>query len=348
MKKSILVSMSYFIIHFLVELFCFSLITQFMTFKSAVILSLIFDFFAFVPQIFCGIINERYKKIDLGTLGTLLMLIGLILFDLNNSIMLIFSMIFIGLGNSVLHECGAISTVKTGKGNLFPSALFVSGGSFGLVIGKFLSTVIVTKWIMIISIVFIELIVLATNKYWLNIETLPFKYNLTKKTINSTLIIGIATFITFSRSFIGYAIPISWNKSLWQTILLFSLMGTGKAVGGFVSDKIGPKTIGIITTILCIPFMLLGENQMIVSIIGVFLFSMTMNITYGMLLSVIDNPGVAFGFTTIGLFLGLMPVFLFGSFTKQINSILICILSIASAIGFIITLKGEKKDEKNF
>ena len=125
------------------------------------------------------------------------------------------------------------------------------------------------------------------------------------------------------------------------------MMGIGKALGGFVSDKVGAKKTGIITTLLCIPFLIFGENIMSISIIGVFLFSMTMSITFGMILSVIkNNPGVAFGFTTIGLFLGITPVFLF-KISKEINIILIIVLSIISAIGFYCTMRKDVKDEKN-
>ncbi len=347
-KKGKLLAISYFMVHFFVEIICFTLITQFMSFKDAVLLSLVFDFFAFVPQIFFGIINTKFKTLDLGTIGVLLMFIGLLIFNLENTSKLIISMIFIGLGNSILHECGAISTVVTGNGKLFPGALFVSGGSFGLVLGKYLSKIVESKWFMLLPLILIEIIVLSTKKYWLYEDVTYPKYNITKKELAPTIIISVATFITFARSFIGYAIPISWNKSVWQTFLLFSLMGIGKAFGGYVSDKYGAKITGILTTLICIPFLILGENLMLVSIIGVFLFSMTMSITYGMLLSVIrDNPGIAFGFTTIGLFLGLMPVFLFGSFTKLTNNILIILLSICSSIGFIKTLTGgEKSNEK--
>ena len=64
-KKGKLLAISYFMVHFFVEIICFTLITQFMSFKDAVLLSLVFDFFAFVPQIFFGIINTKFKTLDL-------------------------------------------------------------------------------------------------------------------------------------------------------------------------------------------------------------------------------------------------------------------------------------------
>ena len=79
---------------------------------------------------------------------------------------------------------------------------------------------------------------------------------------------------------------------------------------------------------------------MTISVIGVFLFSMTMSITFGMLLSVIkENPGLAFGVTTLGLFLGICPVLFFGKFGYLIDSILVVIMSLASAYGLYKTLR---------
>lgn len=341
-KEGKIVAISYFWVHFLVEVACFALITKYVSLPNALIISFVFDFFAFVPQFLFGIINVRHKKLDIGSIGVLLMLIGVLFFDTSSYIKLIMFALFIGIGNTIMHECGAISTVITGSGKLFPSALFVAGGSFGLVTGKLISGMLQTKIIVILALALMELIVLLTNKYWLKDDVKYPDYHITKKEVPVTTIVYIATFITFARSFIGYAIPISWNKSVWQTLFLFMMMGTGKAFGGFLSDKIGARNVSLITTIGCIPFLILGENIMMVSIFGVFLFSMTMSITYGMLLSVIkNNPGLAFGYTTIGLFLGICPVFIV-SISKQINIILIVILSILAMLGFLKTLSKEK------
>ena len=62
------------------------------------------------------------------------------------------------------------------------------------------------------------------------------------------------------------------------------------------------------------------------------LFSMTMSITYAMLLSIIkNNPGVAFGVTTIGLFVGALPL-LFLRLSGIANIIVIVAMSIISFI----------------
>ena len=68
---------------------------------------------------------------------------------------------------------------------------------------------------------------------------------------------------------------------------------------------------------------------MIVSLIGVMFFSMTMSITLGILVSVLKKtPGLAFGITTIGLFLGTAPIFFVKTPNILYNSIMIAVLSI--------------------
>lgn len=66
------------------------------------------------------------------------------------------------------------------------------------------------------------------------------------------MIVLVAFGVTTARAYVGYAIPISWNKTVWQSVLLFFIMGAGKAVGGYLSDKIGAKKTGVLSTIICI------------------------------------------------------------------------------------------------
>ena len=75
--------------------------------------------------------------------------------------------------------------------------------------------------------------------------------------------------------------------------------------------------------------MLFGDKIMYISIIGVAFFSMTMAITLALLVSILPNkPGLAFGVTTIGLFLGSVPVFFFKIKSFYYNSLMIIVLSL--------------------
>ena len=163
------------------------------------------------------------------------------------------------------------------------------------------------------------------------------------------LVILLATLVVIVRGYVGYGIPTSWNKTIPQLILFYCIMGIGKALGGILSDTIGIRKVAFISTIVSIPFLCFGDNIMIVSIIGIMMFSMTMAITLGILVSVLKkSPGLAFGFTTIGLFLGTIPIFFIKITSFTINICLIITMSILCCLILLSILKKEgKKDETN-
>ena len=334
------VSWMYFVIHMLVEVVCFALLYDKLGYGLSLIVVVSYDFFAFVPQGLIGELHNRCRKLDIGTMGAVLLGISILLLGSSSLERTVIGMVILGLGNAFLHEAGAIATVTVGEGKLFPSALFVAGGSFGLILGQTLGKLGMNRYLLLWAALLIEILVLATNRYWLKKDVRYPVYQLVKTEKSEWIIIGMAVLVTAIRSFVGYAIPISWNKTVWQAFALFFVMGAGKGIGGWLADRYGARKVGVISTLACIPFLLLGKDMMLISILGVFLFSMTMSITFGMLMSVIpDDPGLAFGMTTIGLFVGVCPVLIWGSFGDIINSILVVVLSVLCAGGLWITLK---------
>ena len=238
----------------------------------------------------------------------------------------------LAIGNAILHECGAIATVAESEGKIFPSALFVAGGSFGVVIGQTLGVYQISHYVLILPLILSEVCCLSA-KTSLRKENYPV-FRCVKKDRSPAVILLFAFLVTFVRSYIGYAVPISWNKEVWQHFFLFFIMGIGKALGGYLSDKIGYwKTA--------------GDKIMVVSCIGVFFFSMTMSITFAMCLSILkNNPGMAFGITTAALFLGLVPVF-FVRFDMMVNVIMITVFSLISFGMLKYSLAGASESVRN-
>ncbi len=336
-----------FFIHFFIEVVCFAVVLH-ITHNNvgyALAVSIIYDVFAFYPQFLIGIIHEKYKTLNVSMLSALLMLIGVLVLNYEAGIVQnIIAIVLIALGNAFLHDCCAIQTTLLSQSTLFPTALFVGGGSFGVVIGTILSqTQYNTKPLLIVLTCIIMILLSITNKSWLISDYEYPKFNIVSNSDKKVFAIIIVAFlVTAVRSFMSYAIPIAWRKEVWQTILLFSMMGLGKILGGFLADKFGSYKVGIYSTLISIPFLIFGENIMIVSIIGVFLFSMTMSITYGMFLSVYQsNPGFAFGLTTLALGFGLVSYVVLPKFSVFGNIIMIVILSIVCAFGFKMTLRKE-------
>ena len=332
----------YFIIHFIIEITSFYIVSSYIDTNLVWILALMYDFFAFVPQGIFGYLKDKGIKTNFTIIGMILSTLSLILLYFNlNAIVVI---LVLSIGNCMIHIQGAETTLRTSNGQMAPSAIFVSGGSFGVITGKILAMYNVPIPFVIIINLLMLIPIAICNKYVYLIDDKNLeKYNFSNKNINSKVIITLAVFVVIVRAYMGYGIPTTWNKTLIQTILLYCSMGIGKAMGGILIDSIGIKKTAILSTIGSLPFLLFGNNVMAISLIGIMMFSMTMAVTLGLIVSEIKKyPGVAFGFTTVGLFLGSLPVFVFKINSILINCLMVTILTVASVIVLSIICRKEK------
>lgn len=331
MKKAYLIGALYFIIHFILEVSCFYTLSNFTDNSQYFIIALLYDLIAFVPQGLFGAISDKYRKIPFGRIGVCLIIFSLFCLKYNFPIILIFALLTIG--NCIIHVEGAESTLRTSKGKMFPSALFVAGGAFGIITGRLLFKygISITFILMLNVISLLLMIILSKYKEIEDKELVDYNYD--NKNIGITTIILLATFVVAVRSFTSYGIPTGWNKTVLQSILLFSFMGLGKALGGLLIDKTNIKFTSILSCLLSLPFLLFGDHNMYLSLIGIMLFSMTMPVTLAILVSRLKkSPGIAFGFTTIGLFVGSLPAFFFTIDSIWINAIVFTILTILCTI----------------
>ncbi len=342
MKKNV-TGWLYFYIHFVVEVVCFFFLSRVTNNANFVwLIPFIYDGVAFVPQSIIGYISDKYPKINMGMIGVFLLVLSYLMFGLMN-VNVYLTLIVLALGNAFLHIAGAENTLKTGKGRIAPAAIFVAGGSFGVVTGRVLATTSLNSLILLVPILSIIPFLLLANMYKSEKDSCK-DFNYVRTDISPYLVVLIAFLVVIVRGYLGYGIPASWNKSAAQNVIFFFTMGLGKALGGILSDKFGIRKVAIGSTLLAIPFLCFGDNLMIVSIIGVMFFSMTMAITLGILVSVLKKkPGLAFGITTIGLFLGTAPIF-FIKLTMQINIVLIIVISIlcSIALGYVLKKDGVK------
>lgn len=318
----------FFVVHIAIETISYMLLyLRFKTFV-AVLIVLMYDFFAFVPQSLIGEWHNKHKKVDIGYLGTIFLIIAIVLIKTSNQLIYILVVLFLSFGNAILHECGAIAVASVSKKNIFPSALFVSGGTIGIIIGRHLANVSASVNYLFIPVAVIIIILALTDKTWCVENVKYIDMNIANAKCSKYVIFAVAFAIVMVRSYMGFVLPLTWKEKFFHFALLFISLGVGKAFGGYLCDMIGYRTVGFISTILCLPFIILGNKFMLLSLLGVMLFSMTMSVTYAMLLSIIkQNPGVAFGVTTIALFAGVVPMF-FVNFSLLTNTIIIVILSI--------------------
>jgi len=193
-------------------------------------------------------------------------------------------------------------------------------------------------WIAGLCVLMLPLVILGETLYKGNPEENDncsgFNYVITGR---KTIVVLLAVFfIVTIRAMIGNEIPLEWKTTVTETVLLYVFMGIGKALGGVLSDKIGMRRTAFISIVGALPFLILGNKIMAVSLIGIMFFSMTTAVTIGMALSVMKvAPGAAFGVTTIALFAGATISWFIrsGSFVTNV-----LIIVITSAICFLMSM----------
>jgi hypothetical protein len=345
-EKNIGAGYLYFYIHFITEVVCFYLLFKIRGNSYLLwMIPLLYDALAFVPQSIFGYFSDKHPKINLALIGVVLLTISMPIYFLLHTPYL--AIVILCIGNALLHVEGAEVTLRSSNGKMASPAIFVGGGSFGVVTGKLLAATTVNYWLIVFfSLSMIPFILLADyyKKDTLKDKSPCKNFNYHNKNMNTKLVVLFAVLIVFVRAYMGYGIPTSWNKTTLETILLFSFMGVGKCLGGIMVDLIGMRKTAILSIACSLPFLLFGDQIMIISLFGILLFSMTMAITLGLLVSTLKKaPGLAFGLTTIGLFLGTAPIFFIKFTTLLSNCILITILT---GICLIMALKIIPKEGK--
>jgi len=297
-------------VHFAVEVVSFYIVySRFASSGSWFSAAFFYDALAFLPQGFFGMLTDRFTRLPIGSAGMGLAVISL--FIPNDAA----ALTVLAVGNAMVHTEGAQMTLRGTGGKLAPSGLFVGGGSFGVVTGMSLASFGGAYSPAFFAVLAAGLCALAALiAVDLRLRSDPcvkdgsfsaegFSFDNRKLPLIPVVVFAFLTVCV--RAYAGYAIPLSWNRSVWQSVLLFSAMGLGKMAGGAAADRYGVKTVSALSLAGALPFMLIGDSLMSVSLIGVFLFSMTMTCSLGVLVSRMpSSPGFAFGITTIGLFTG--------------------------------------------
>ena len=335
----------YFFVHFSLEVACFYfLYSRVYPTLFWGLFALLYDSVAFALQGVFGIWLDKHPSVPLGGIGCVFVALALF------TPVRILAVLFIGVGNAFVHIDGAQHTLRDSNSKLTPNALFVGGGSFGVITGQLLGVLGIKPLIflplfLILSCVFVCIVITKNtfpDKQSIESSALPL-FDKDNKKLPDGVFVFLVVFTVAVRSYIGYAIPISWNKSIWQAILLFSAMGIGKILGGISADLLGFRKTAYISLGFALPFLLFGDSLMLLSLLGVTLFSMTMPLSVGLLCSRFPTtPAFAFGLTTLGLFFGIAPAFFIVLPSLLAHQITVLFLSVSALICFIITTKKEK------
>lgn len=349
MKTDWKTGVSYAFVHFCVELLCFYSLYRFLNVPDLWwTAALLFDALAFGSQPALGLLAEQHPRFRPGLWGGILLIAGAAVIAFCGGLWAV-GLVLLTIGNGLVHISGAFATLRASEGRLSESAVFVGGGSFGLITGRLLGGTAISPLLpMLVMALGIAAILLTDRRLKrtygpaaFDFEAAPCRHGLSAGRPVWVIVLILACVIIV-RAYIGYSLPTAWNQTPVQTVFLYLAMGAGKMLGGILSDRFGARRVGILSCLAAVPALLLSNHIMWLSLIGVALFSMTMAITLGGLVSVLPrNPGIAFGITTLALLLGTVPVFFFPLPSRQAGDLLIAVLSAAAAAGLWYCLKKD-------
>ena len=315
-------------IHFSVEVCCFYFLFSRLE-KSELWWSyaFAFDALAFIPQCFLGAWLDQLRREYFGGIGCLLLIVALFIpFDMP-------ALVILTLGNAMVHIAGAKQTLSGTNGRITPCGTFVAGGSFGVITGQLLGGMGEQYiWIPLLCMIISAMLCVFVS---MRHDSSDMEFTIVH---SSKIPLGLVVFLAFLsaavRSYVAYAIPISWKKETIHAIFLFSSMGLGKYLGGVLCDHIGYQKTASLSLILSLPFLLFGNQLMFVSLIGVGLFSMTMPVTVGILASALPkSPCFAFGITTVA------PSFFVRPEGLLANQIIVLCLTLLAAVSLKLSIK---------
>ena len=298
-------------IHFIVDLACAILVTNFISQKiggniSFFIGIIIYNFFAFAMQLPIGIIADKINKNAVcSAIGCLLVAVA---FGFSNYG--IIACTIAGIGNAMFHVGGGIDVLNISDRKATLSGIFVSTGAMGIFLGGKSSSIGFNKYYIIVIILLLSAILLLWLYNQIKEKVRNEKVIIPK--INSNEMIAIICLIitVCIRGYVGLILSFEWKSNFILAVISICAVVFGKMLGGIIGDRIGFTKISLISLIVSAICFIFAFNNSILGILAILFFNMTMPITLTALSNILfNNKGMAFGLLTVSLFIGAVPVF---------------------------------------
>jgi FSR family fosmidomycin resistance protein-like MFS transporter len=342
----------YGLIHALVDAACaalvFGLIWQHqLSPQTYLSLIIVYNILAFASQPLCGLLSDKIQNpVFTAFLGIVLTCLSI----LSVTHLPYVAVVFAGLGNAFFHIGGGTIALTVSPEKAGPSGLFVAPGAIGLTIGTIIgkNSGFPVLLFFVLCIVALAAIIFFKPQGETSSDANYLPHRKWQAFIAMLLLISITI-----RSLVGFSAGSPWQGH--KTVLLFFVVAIffGKAFGGIISDKVGWLKTATIALLLSVPFLALGFNNSICTIIGILLLQMTMPITLAALYRLFpQKPGFTFGLACLALIIGATPAFspfkqLFSSWQVVTGA---GILSILSTFFGLLCLKKlvERKYKKAY
>lgn len=302
----------YSIVHFIVDLACAVVIANLITPKidgkiSIFIAIFIYNFFAFAMQLPIGVIADKINKNSLcSAIGCLLVMISFAFINIGT-----FACLIAGVGNAMFHVGGGIDILNISDRKATLPGIFVSTGAMGIFLGGRMRQIGFLQYYIIVLILIFSAVVLVWLYYQIK-EKVTNEVIIIPKIEWTKMIVIICLIITVCiRGYVGLILAFEWKSDFILALISIFAVVFGKILGGVIGDRIGFIKISLISLVISAICFIFAFNNSILGIIAILFFNMTMPITLTALSNMLpNNKGIAFGLTTVALFIGAVPVFL--------------------------------------
>ena len=326
---------------------------------------LLYNILAFGLQAVIGAMADRWPKLQkiVGIEGADLMLIPLILIWIwRTEFVSWLALIIAGVLNSCFHVGGGIDVLRRSEGRVTPSGIFVSSGALGVVTGTVLGRsgqgALLPILILLVAIIMLYLTtdnwakdVIADSKAGIrgwNVREPQENYvrfDLLRRSVAPGLAIACMFFAVLIRSYGGFIWPMGFEKTGYLILLVPVASCLGKALGGVFADWFGALETAAVSLMLSAVLFFTGDGSWVLMGIAMMLFNMAMPITLtGLVAAMPENPGFAFGLSTLALLLGYILLYVIDPGRIDMRYLTL-ILILAAAVMIAAVLRGKRKEE---
>ncbi len=282
--------------HFLVDALCItSLFSAGAEGDTLITGILLYNTLAFSTQCIVGLLIDRFRRCRaMELISFLLVLLGFAL-----PIAFFLRIVLFGLGNSLFHVAAGTRTLVRSGGKAWQLGVFVAPGAFGVTLGTLCPRF---GWILAgLMLVCAAAVALVGRNAPMVKETrcaeTPGRFPL--------LPVLLLTAAVAVRALGGVAVAFPWKQTAMDAVILTVFVFAGKALGGFICDRLGAKRSAWITipaAAICVAFF---SWSMPLSLLGQLLLNFTMPVTLWLLYRLMpDSPGLAFGLAASALWPG--------------------------------------------
>ncbi|MBI4950706.1 MAG: hypothetical protein HY908_01615 [Myxococcales bacterium] len=293
-----------------------------LTLEDAYLLVLAYDLLAFAPQFAIGLVTDRLRA------PRPVLQAGLVLTALGAGLLPfgpVVAMVLVGLGNALFHVGASVFALSVAPHRAAPAGVFVAPGALGLGLGMWLGNRgAFEPWPFVAALgvcLGVATVVQSPELPYAaaGTGTAPHTGSGPTPHVGPTEPTHAAAWLVFSllclsiavRAFVGmggaYACPKGSLVALGLPLAAFG----GKALGGWLADRLGWVETGVGALVVSAPLIAFGGAHTEVVLAGLFFFQMTMPVTLAAAVRVTPaRPGFAFGLTCLALVSGSIPSFL--------------------------------------